>query len=76
MKQRGVQPFFNSTESLTERADFVRALGITHVVVDPPYQRVMARVLGQWPEAFSTVYDDGAWTVYEVRNLAGGRTQQ
>jgi hypothetical protein len=76
MKQLGVQPFFNSTESLTERVDFVRALGITHVVVDPPYQRVMARVLGQWPEAFSTVYDDGAWTVYEVRNLAGGRTQQ
>jgi hypothetical protein len=75
MKQLGVQPFFNSAESLAERADFVRALGITHIVVDPPYQRLMARVLGQWPEAFPTVYDDGAWTVYEVRILAEGRSR-
>ena len=73
MKLGGVQPFFNSTEDLAERVDFVRALGVTHIVVDPPYQRLMARTLAQWPQAFTTVYDDGAWTVYEVTIPAGGR---
>jgi hypothetical protein len=73
MKRLGVQPFFNAAEGWNERVDFVRALGVTHIVVDPSYQRLMARVLGQWPEAFATVYDEGAWTVYEVRIPAGGR---
>lgn len=67
MRRLGVQPFFNSAESWDERVDFVRALGVTHILVDPPYRRLMARVLGQWSEAFATVYDDGTWTVYEVR---------
>jgi hypothetical protein len=67
MKRLGVQPFFNSVEGWDERVDFLTALGVTHVVVDPPYQRLMARTLAQWPEAFTMVYDDGAWTVYEVR---------
>jgi len=73
MKLGGVQPFFNSTEGWAERVDFVRALGVTHIVVDPPYQRLMARTLGQWPQAFAPVYDDGAWTVYEVTIPGGGR---
>ncbi len=73
MKLRGVQPFFNETEGLTERVEFLRALGVTHIVVDPPYQRLMARILGQWPQTFSTVYDDGAWTVYEVTIPQEGR---
>jgi len=47
--------------------------GVTHIVVDPPYQRLMARTLGQWPQAFAPVYDDGAWTVYEVTIPGGGR---
>jgi hypothetical protein len=73
MKLGGVQPFFNATEGLTERVEFLRALGVTHIVVDPPYQRLMARVLGQWPQAFASVYDDGAWTVYEVTIPMEGR---
>jgi hypothetical protein len=75
MTRLGVQPFFNSAESLAERVDFLRALGITHIVVDPPYRRLMARSLGQWPEQFATVYDDGAWMVYEVRISGGGRSK-
>jgi hypothetical protein len=74
MKTLGVQPFFNSNEGWTERIDFIRALGVTHIVVDPPYQRLMAQALGQWPQAFATVYDDGAWTVYEVTIPRGGRS--
>lgn len=67
MRRLGVQPFFNSVESWGERVDFLTALGVTHIVVGPPYQRLMARTLAQWSEAFTTVYDDGAWTVYAVR---------
>jgi len=37
------------------------------------YQRLMARILGRWPQAFAAVYDDGAWTVYEVTIPGGGR---
>lgn len=76
MQRHGVQPFFNSAEGWTERVDFVRGLGVTHIVVDPPYRRLMARTLGQWPEAFVRLYDDGAWTVYEVRILAGGQSRR
>ncbi len=50
-------------------------MGVTHIVVDPPYRQLMAGALGQWPEAFATVYDDGAWTVYEVRIPGGGRSK-
>jgi hypothetical protein len=76
MQRHGVQPFFNSAEGWTERVDFVTGLGVTHIVVDPPYQRLMARTLGQWPESFVRLYDDGAWTVYEVRIFEGGRSRR
>jgi hypothetical protein len=73
MRQLGVQPFFNAAEGWAERADFVKALAVTHIVVDPLYHGLMARPLRQWPETFATVFDDGAWTVYEVRIPGGGR---
>ncbi|HUO64165.1 MAG TPA: hypothetical protein VMT97_10700 [Terriglobales bacterium] len=73
MKRFGGQPFFNSVENWSERAEFLGALRVTHIVVDPPYQGLMARILGQWPEAFATVYDDGAWTVYEVKISSRGQ---
>ena len=38
-----VQPFFNSVETPQERAAFVDALGVTHVLVDPAYYREMRR---------------------------------
>ena len=37
MRRYRVQPFFNSVETPAERAAFVDALGVTHVLVDPPY---------------------------------------
>jgi hypothetical protein len=73
MRRFGVQPFFNSDESWADRVDFLRVLGVTHIVVDPPYRRLMAHALAQWSEAFTMVFDDGAWTVYEVRIPGGGR---
>src|SRR5262249_45846062 len=73
MRELGVQPFFNSAEGWSAREDFVKALGVTHIVVDPPYRELMARTLRQWPEAFAIVFDDGAWAVYEVRIPGGGQ---
>jgi hypothetical protein len=72
---RGWRPWehFNAAEGWAERADFVKALAVTHIVVDPPYYGLMARTLRQWPEMFVTVFDDGAWTVYEVRIPGGGQ---
>jgi hypothetical protein len=76
MRRYGIQPFFNSVESWAERVDFLRALGVTHIVVDPPYRLLMTRTLGRWPEAFTMVYDDSSWTVYEVGFLGEGRTKR
>jgi hypothetical protein len=74
--ERGVQPLFNDSEPLDARLDFVRALRITHVLVDPMYYHVMKAALGRWPEGFRLVYDDGQWAVYEVvARQAAGRLQ-
>lgn len=66
MEKYSTQPFFNSRESWTERMEFVRALSVTHVLVDPMYYQEMRAVLAQWPEMFESIYDDGRWAVYQV----------
>jgi hypothetical protein len=68
----GTQPMFNTIEALDERLEFVRALGVTHVLVDPMYHDEMAEVLGRWPGTFPRLYDDGGWAVYGV-SLLGRR---
>jgi len=60
------QPFFNTAETLEERLEFLNALKITHVLVDPMYYADLKAVLARWPDHFHTVYDDGAWAVVEV----------
>jgi hypothetical protein len=62
----GTQPMFNEVESLAERVEFVRALGVTHVLVDPMFHDVMARVFARWPAIFPRVHDDGGWAMYRV----------
>ena len=64
--QRRVQPFFNSVETPAERAAFVDALGVTHVLVDPAYYDEMRPVLDALPEQFALRYREGEWAVYEV----------
>jgi hypothetical protein len=61
-----VQPFFNAVETPTERAAFVKALGVTHVLVSPSHYDELRPVLDGLPEQFALRYDRAQWAVYEV----------
>ena len=61
------QPFFNARDSLGERLEFVRALHVSHILVDPAIYSEMKAVLSQWQQVFKPVYDDGQWMVYSVQ---------
>ena len=61
-----VQPFFNTAESADERMEFVRRLGVTHVLVSPVHYRELRPVLDALPDQFTRRYDDEAWAVYSV----------
>ncbi len=65
----GTQPFFNDKENKEERIKFLGNLGISYVLVDPPYQVMMERVLSQYPEIFIKVYDKNAWSIFKVNRL-------
>jgi hypothetical protein len=66
MQRDQVQPFFNSVETAAQRAAFVEALGVTHVLVDPPYHAELRAALDALPELFKLRYDRAQWAVYEV----------
>jgi hypothetical protein len=66
-----VQPFFNSLETPGDRAAFVDALGVTHVLVDPAYYTEMRAALDVLPERFVLRYSGGNWAVYEVIRSRG-----
>ncbi|MGH7554428.1 MAG: hypothetical protein ACREMQ_15595, partial [Longimicrobiales bacterium] len=66
-----VQPFFNSVETPAERTAFVEALGVTHVLVNPPHHAELRAVLDALPEAFTLRYDQAQWAVYEVARTSG-----
>jgi hypothetical protein len=61
-----VQPFFNSVETPMQRAAFVEALGVTHVLVDPAYYREMRAVLDGLPDEYALRFTEGEWAIYEV----------
>ena len=67
LRASGVQPFFNTVETPGDRAAFVDALGVTHVLVDPAYYREMRAVLDGLPEDYTLRFTEGEWAVYEVR---------
>jgi hypothetical protein len=60
------QPFFNSVETPQDRAAFINALGVTHVLVDPAYYREMREVLDQLPGEYALRFSEAEWAVYEV----------
>jgi hypothetical protein len=66
MRRWGTQPFFNDVESAPERLAFVRALGVTHVLLDPVYYSVLKDRLLREPGTYRLAYDDGAWAVFAV----------
>ena len=62
----GAQPMFNARETAAERKEFVEALGITHVLVDPAFHDVVLAALNG-NDLFEKQYDDGRWAVFRVR---------
>ena len=66
MRQYGAQPFFNIFETPTERLAFVDALGVTHVLINPPHYVGVRAALDALPDQFARRYDQGGWAVYEV----------
>ena len=67
-----VQPFFNAVETPVQRAAFVEALGVTHVLVDPAYYREMRAVLDGLPDEYALRFTGGEWAVYEVLRPRAG----
>jgi len=70
MKRYRVQPFFNDVETPAERAEFVRDLGVTHVLVSPVHYDELRSVLDALPEQFTLKYDNARWAVYEASRKA------
>ena len=66
MRRYRVQPFFNAVETPVERAAFVTALGVTHVLVSPAHLAELRPVLDGLPEQFALRYDQAGWAVYEA----------
>jgi len=66
MRRYRVQPFFNSVETPDERAAFVTALGVTHVLVSPSHYDELRPVLDALPQQFAMKYDNARWAVYEA----------
>ena len=66
MQRYRVQPFFNAVETPAERDAFVKALGVTHVLVNPAHYDDLRPVLDSLPQQFALRYDNAPWAVYET----------
>jgi hypothetical protein len=66
MSRHHVQPFFNAVETPDERAEFVRVLGVTHVLVSPVHYDELRPVLDRLPDRYALRYDNARWAVYEA----------
>jgi hypothetical protein len=63
------QPFFNEKETLDERLAYLRAVGGTHLLIDPRYYASIRPLVGRWPDRFASLYDDGQrWAVFQIRH--------
>jgi hypothetical protein len=74
MRQHRVQPFFNAVESPRERDAFVKALGVTHILVNPTHYDELSRVLDGLPAQFVLRYAHKRWAIHQVKDSgpAGG----
>ena len=78
MRQHRIQPFFNAVESPGERDAFVKALGVTHILVNPTHYDELRRVLDGLPGQFVLRYTHKGWAIYEVKDSgpAGGGVKE
>lgn len=67
MRRYRVQPFFNTVETSGERDEFVEALGVTHIIVNPAHYDTLRPVLDNLPDKYVLRYDHAPWAVYEVK---------
>ena len=65
MRRHHVQPFFNAVETPEEREAFVKALGVTHILISPNHHAELRPVLDTLPAQFALRYDHAQWAVYE-----------
>jgi hypothetical protein len=72
LSEHAEQPFFNDRESRAEREQYLRILGVTHVVVDPFAHDRLVPELNMYPDLLASQYDDGRWAVYQVRPARSG----
>jgi len=70
MRQYRVQPVFNAVETPGERAAFVKALGVTHILVNPAHYAELRLVLDGLPAQYVLRYANERWAIYEV-NASG-----
>lgn len=66
VRARQDQPFFNGTETESERRAFLDGLGVTHVLVNPRVRQVVIGELTSRPERYRRRFDDDQWAVFEV----------
>jgi hypothetical protein len=66
MRQYRVQPFFNTEETHEQRDEYVAALGVTHVLVNPAHYDSLRPVLDALPERFALKHAYDRWAIYEV----------
>jgi hypothetical protein len=66
MSRHRVQPFFNAVETSGERQEFVRALGVTHVLVSPVHYDELRPALDRLRDQYALRYDHARWAVYEA----------
>ena len=66
MRRYRLQPFFNTAETDDERAEFMRRLGVTHVLISPVHYDELRPLLDQRPDQYARKYDNAGWAVYEV----------
>jgi hypothetical protein len=66
MRKYRVQPFFNGLETPDERDEYVRTLGVTHILVNPAHDAELRPTLDALPDRFSLKHAHDRWAIYEV----------
>jgi hypothetical protein len=61
------EPFFDPREGDLDRLDFIRAMGATHVLIDPLTYPDLVPVLRKAPRQYAFLVDDGKWALVEVK---------
>lgn len=59
-------PFFNTEETIEERLDLCRRLGVSAILLDPSLAATFAPILDANPTHFALHHHEGSWFIYVV----------